>query len=62
MEFSIFDSGKGVSEDIKSLILSGGKTTKKVGKGMGIGLQVVTEIIREHHEVLNSLPLENHLE
>jgi len=48
VELSIRDDGHGIPPDILVRIFDPFFTTKDVGKGMGIGLFVVYQIIEEH--------------
>ncbi|OEK04823.1 ATP-binding protein [Roseivirga misakiensis] len=54
----ITDSGPGIPEDIQSRIFEPFFTTKDVGKGTGLGLEVVKNIVDRHkgHIRLNSKP------
>ena len=45
---SVIDNGAGIPKDIMSRIFEPFFTTKKVGEGSGIGLDVVTRIIKRH--------------
>lgn len=44
----IQDNGKGIPEDLQSKIFDPFFTTKKVGEGTGMGLDIVSRIIRNH--------------
>lgn len=44
----ISDNGPGISEDVKKRIFDPFFTTKQIGKGTGLGLDVVTRIIKQH--------------
>lgn len=48
MFISVTDSGHGIPEDIAENIFDSFFTTKEKGKGTGIGLGVVSDIIKEH--------------
>jgi len=57
-KISIIDDGPGIPDDIKSMIFDPFFTTKDIGKGTGLGLDVVTRIIAQHHGSVkvNSVP------
>ncbi len=46
---NVIDNGKGIPEDIQSKIFDPFFTTKSVGKGTGLGLDVVQQIIAQHN-------------
>ncbi len=46
---NIIDNGKGIPEDIQSKIFDPFFTTKAIGKGTGLGLDVVHQIITQHN-------------
>ena len=45
----ISDSGSGIPEDVKDKIFDPFFTTKEIGKGTGIGLEVVHQIVTQQH-------------
>lgn len=51
---SIIDNGPGISEDIINLIFDPFFTTKAVGKGSGLGLEVVKKIVEQHKGVIKA--------
>jgi signal transduction histidine kinase len=48
VEVSITDNGPGIPEDIKNRIFEPFFTTKEIGKGTGLGLDVVSRIAKQH--------------
>ena len=48
IKVNIIDNGKGISADVMPRIFDPFYTTKKVGDGTGIGLDIVRRIIRRH--------------
>ncbi|HEY0244851.1 MAG TPA: ATP-binding protein [Mucilaginibacter sp.] len=48
VQVAIIDNGTGIPDDIKSRIFDPFYTTKEVGKGTGLGLDVVTRIVKQH--------------
>jgi signal transduction histidine kinase len=49
VKVSIIDNGPGIPEEMKSRIFDPFFTTKDIGKGTGMGLDVVTRIVNQHH-------------
>jgi predicted ATPase/signal transduction histidine kinase len=47
-KISVTDSGKGISEEIKSKIFDPFFTTKPAGEGSGLGLDIVKKILEKH--------------
>ncbi|RYD86588.1 MAG: HAMP domain-containing histidine kinase, partial [Sphingobacteriales bacterium] len=58
VQVSIRDSGPGIPQEMQSQIFDPFFTTKDMGKGTGLGLDVVTRIIRQHNGSVkvNSVP------
>lgn len=48
LEFSVTDSGKGISRELVEKITRPFFTTKEIGKGTGLGLSISKSIIEEH--------------
>ncbi|MCI4670877.1 MAG: ATP-binding protein [Bacteroidia bacterium] len=48
VKIQIEDSGKGIPEDVKSRIFDPFFTTKPMGKGTGLGLDVVAKLVAHH--------------
>ena len=49
VKVEVSDTGKGIPEDIQSQVFDPFFTTKSIGKGTGIGLDVVKRVIDQHH-------------
>ena len=49
IQFKVTDSGRGISRDIATLILTPFYTTKSAGKGTGLGLSISQKIIHSHN-------------
>ena len=58
VKVNIIDNGSGIPDDIKSRIFEPFFSTKKVGEGTGIGLDIVSRIIKRHNGDIkvNSVP------
>ncbi|MEP6950316.1 MAG: ATP-binding protein [Ginsengibacter sp.] len=58
VQVSIIDNGPGIPDEIKSRIFDPFFTTKDIGKGTGLGLDVVTRIVQQHEGSIkvNSVP------
>lgn len=48
IEFLIIDSGPGIADEHKAKVMEKFFTTKKVGKGTGLGLALVAQFAKEH--------------
>ncbi|CAG4999024.1 Adaptive-response sensory-kinase SasA [Dyadobacter sp. CECT 9275] len=48
VKIAVIDNGAGVPKDIKSKIFDPFFTTKQIGKGTGLGLDVVNRIVKQH--------------
>jgi signal transduction histidine kinase len=49
VEVSITDNGPGIPEEIKNRVFEPFFTTKEIGKGTGLGLDVVSRIVKQHN-------------
>lgn len=49
VEVSISDTGKGIPEEVRPRIFAAGFTTKPLGQGTGLGLNISRKIIVENH-------------
>jgi signal transduction histidine kinase len=53
VEFSINDTGPGISEETQKKIFQPFFTTKADGKGTGLGLPIVKQIVEQHQGYIN---------
>jgi signal transduction histidine kinase len=58
VEVSVIDNGTGIPDDVCSQIFDPFFTTKEIGKGTGLGLDVVSKIVKQHRGSVkvNSVP------
>jgi PAS domain S-box-containing protein len=59
IEIKIYDTGPGVEDNIKEKIFDPFFTTKEVNNGTGIGLALVSSIIKEHGGTINLEDMKN---
>ncbi|MCX6281452.1 MAG: response regulator [Bacteroidetes bacterium] len=59
VNIEISDTGKGIPEKVMNHIFDPFFTTKPVGKGMGLGLSITNNIIKEHGGVIEASAIEN---
>lgn len=52
LEIHVTDSGQGIPNNIAEQMMRPFFTTKEIGKGLGLGLCIASEIIHEHHGTL----------
>jgi signal transduction histidine kinase len=53
LQVCIIDNGPGIPEETMSKIFDPFFTTKEVGKGTGLGLDIVNQIVRHHRGTIN---------
>ncbi len=62
VKVSIIDNGPGIPKDIKSRIFDPFFTTKEIGKGTGLGLDVVIRIVKQHRGSVTATSEPGHTE
>ena len=53
VEVSVRDTGSGIPEDIRSRIFEAFFTTKPIGEGSGLGLDIVKKIVEKHNGTIS---------
>ncbi|ELR72867.1 hypothetical protein C900_00828 [Fulvivirga imtechensis AK7] len=53
VKINIVDSGKGIPDEVKDQIFDPFFTTKAIGKGTGLGLDIVQQIISQHNGTID---------
>jgi signal transduction histidine kinase len=62
VQVSIIDDGPGIPEDIRSRVFDPFFTTKEMGKGTGMGLEVVQRIVNQHKGSIKVKSVPGHTE
>lgn len=62
VQVSIIDDGAGIPEDIRSRVFDPFFTTKEMGKGTGMGLEVVQRIVNQHKGSIKVKSVPGHTE